>query len=58
VEQGKKEQTDSELMTLRFLAMQLSATIAIAFPCDLRRHGSADTPGDSQYRKEFLRAFP
>jgi hypothetical protein len=34
VEQGKKEQTDSELMTLRFLAAHLFATIAIAFGRD------------------------
>jgi hypothetical protein len=35
VEQGKKEQTDSRLMTLRFLAVQLFAAIAIALVRDL-----------------------
>jgi nitrate reductase NapE component len=34
VELGKKEQTDSELMTLCFLAVQLFATIAIAVASD------------------------
>jgi hypothetical protein len=31
---GKKEQTDSELMTLRFSAVQLVAAIAIALASD------------------------
>jgi hypothetical protein len=30
VEQGKREQTDTKLVTLRFLAVQLFAAIAIA----------------------------
>jgi hypothetical protein len=35
LEEGKKEQTDSKLMTLRFLAVQLFAANAIALASDL-----------------------
>jgi Sigma-54 interaction domain len=40
LEQGKKEQTDGKLMTLRFLAVQLFAAIAIALASDLLPFGT------------------
>ena len=40
LEQGKKEQTDSKLMTLRFLAVQLFAAIAVAFASDFLPPGT------------------
>jgi hypothetical protein len=40
LEEGKKEQTDSKLMTLRFLAVQLFAAIAMALASDLLPPGT------------------
>ena len=42
---GQKEQTGRKLMTLRFLAVQLFATIAITLPRD-------DAPWGRRHRKQ------